>query len=76
MNDNTDLAAKLFLYFLLMKDRHFCQNLKFSLKHVNVSLKKKKMGECPHFLNLKKKNSKQKEEEQKSKKEKEVDQGK
>lgn len=38
--------------------------------------KKKKMGECPHFLNLKKKNSKQKEEEQKSKKEKEVDQGK
>lgn len=53
-----------------MKDRHFCQNLKFSLKHVNVSLKKKKMGECPHFLNLKKKILNKKRKNKKARKKK------
>lgn len=64
MNDNTDLAVKLFLYFPLTTV-HFYQNLKFSLKHVHVFLKKKKKKEkSPNFhylkkvLNKKRKNTK------------------
>lgn len=54
-----------------MKDRHFCQNLKFSLKHVNVSLKKKKRWENVHiFLILKKKILNKKRKNKKARKKK------
>lgn len=56
MNDNTDLAVKLFVYLPLMKDSEFFgQNLRFSLKHIHAFIKKKKKSEkSPNFHNLKK----------------------
>lgn len=55
MNDNTDLAVKLFVYFPLKKDSEFFgQNLRFSLKHIHAFIKKKKSEKSPNFHNLKK----------------------